>query len=275
MKDLFKLQEERASLLERMEATVVDEMTDEQRSAYDTLSNEMDMLNADIERAEKLAKLKENISTVSLRNDLMKPENEETNFVRGLSEYANGGVIPSEMRGRNGIIIPQSVIFRADPMLSTTQTGLTEKTVGALNIKTSKGEAFLRSLGVNIQTGLIGQYVLPSAPEPVGNFVAEASTAGSADFNPSVITLAGRSITYTADIHQRIQSFSKLQPHQHHGSWDDGCSLGSSRKRRICSNQSRRCSSSNSSRRWNPRTGYHSRHGGFFRLYGGLQTCYY
>jgi hypothetical protein len=192
MKEKFALMEKRGQLVDQMEALVSAEMTDEQRSAYDSLAEQVAKVDEDITRYEKMNSIKEKGSVTILKDT--KKDDEEVNFLRAFSEYYTDNRLSSEFRAKDGgILIPKS-IYRADPLLTTTNTAIINKTVGALNIKMTPGESFVRALGVNILTGLNGNFVLPSAPEVTAGFVSENGDVSTGSFAPANVTLAPRGV---------------------------------------------------------------------------------
>jgi hypothetical protein len=192
MKEIFKLKEKRAGIIASMEALVGPEMTDEQRTAYDAFTAEIAKVDADIERAEKLTSLSEKGNITILKDT--KKDDEGANFVRAFSEYYTKGALSNEFRGESGGIIIPKFVYRADPLLSTTNTSIINKTVGGLNIKQTPGESFIRGLGVNVLTGLNGNFVLPSAAEVAAGFASENGDVSTGNFTPAAITLAPRGV---------------------------------------------------------------------------------
>lgn len=91
--------------------------------------------------------------------------------------------------------------FRADPIITSTQTGIINKTVAdGVDILTSPAEAFLRSLGVTFYPGLTGNFVVPAMAEDTAAFPGEDASAASANMAPEALTLAARRVTHTQSI---------------------------------------------------------------------------
>lgn len=102
----------------------------------------------------------------------------------------------------------RTTTLRADPIITSTDTGLINKTVfPGIDVLTSPGEAFLRQLGVTFFPNLTGNFAIPSMAEDTGAFYEEWSSdytvdasAGSAGMAPSSITLAARRVSHTQAI---------------------------------------------------------------------------
>jgi hypothetical protein len=91
--------------------------------------------------------------------------------------------------------------YRADPILSNTDTTVIEKQVFAgVDVLTSPGEAFLRQLGVTFYPGLVGNFVVPSMAESTAKFVTETQNASTANLATTSITLAARRVSHTQSI---------------------------------------------------------------------------
>jgi len=123
----------------------------------------------------------------------MKEINEKPTFRDWLKEAVDNG---------------RSASYRADPLLSSTDTGLINKTVfPGIDTLVSPGEAFLRQLGVTFFPGLTGNFAVPSMAEDTGAFVVEWGSdytvdacAASANMAPSSLTLAARRVTHSQAI---------------------------------------------------------------------------
>jgi HK97 family phage major capsid protein len=94
----------------------------------------------------------------------------------------------------------KTATFRVEPMMSTSNTDILNKTVQPLDLMTSPGEEFLRSLGVTIYTGLNGQIVLPNMEQETAGFVAEGVCNGDASMNIADVILAPRRVTNSQSV---------------------------------------------------------------------------
>jgi len=185
MKKLNDLKEERTQLTLRYNAIMdIEEMTDELRTEADGIGTKISTIDGDIklvERADELAK-----KEVTIETDEVEDRNAGDEFQTFLRSAIEG----------NG---PLS--FRADPILTTTDTGIINKDVAnSLDILTSPGEAFLRTLGVSFYPGLTGNFVVPAMAEDTAAFVAEDASGASANMVPESLTLAARRVTHTQSI---------------------------------------------------------------------------
>lgn len=111
---------------------------------------------------------------------------EQTNFRDWLKEAVDSG---------------KSATFRADPIVTSTDTGIINKQVApGIDILTSPAEAFLRNLGVTFFPDLTGNFVVPAMAEDTGVFYAEDTSAASASMTPASITLAPRRVSHSQAI---------------------------------------------------------------------------
>lgn len=101
--------------------------------------------------------------------------------------------------------------FRADPILTSTDTGLILKSVSPkLDVLVSPNETFLRELGVLFLKDLNGTFKWPSMTEDTAAFVAENSAAASANMAPTSLTLNGRRLTHTQSI--TVETLAQAKP---------------------------------------------------------------
>jgi len=95
----------------------------------------------------------------------------------------------------------RSASLRADPIITSTDTDIVEKTVfGGIDVLTSPAEAFLRQLGVQFFSGLNGQFVVPAMAQSTGKFVAENQDASSASLSTTSLTLTPRRVSHSQAI---------------------------------------------------------------------------
>lgn len=88
----------------------------------------------------------------------------------------------------------QSVLFRADPYLSTTNTNLIDKSFAPVSVMKTPGKDFLTKLGVSFVSGpqLKGNYVLPAMQEVTGSNPNETIDVSSANVAPGTVTLVAK-----------------------------------------------------------------------------------
>lgn len=162
-----------------------EDATAEQRKA---ILDEVESLDAQIDemkRAEKLAG--KNTMERAVEVETNKNDSEAAKFRSYLVE---------------GDYSKPFVIKRADPIITTTNTGVINKTVAnEVQIAMSPAESFLKNdLGVKIYDGLNGNFVVPRMDQFSAAFVNEASAAGLGDVNLASLTLAGRRLSAYATI---------------------------------------------------------------------------
>lgn len=197
MKNVNELKQERASKLIQMSEINkrgIEEnraKNDAEKTLFNTLEKEVTDLEeriSDIEKQEELNK--RTGKPVEVRNDETKPI--PVQFRDWLRESVHKNQTSSFMGLSE---------FRADPIITTTDTGMINKTVkSGMDILTSPAEEFLRKLGVTFYPGLIGNFVVPSMAEDTATFATESNDASSASMAPSSLTLAARRVTHTQKI---------------------------------------------------------------------------
>jgi len=197
MKNINELKQERASKINQMSA-IVDTVMGENRSKNETetsmwnnLDKEVTDLDETIRMAERQAELNaKSGKAVEVRT--VAPKSLTIEF----RDWLTNAVKMGQTSSFNGL-----GELRADPIITTTDSGVINKTVAPkIDIITSPGEAFLRSLGVTMYDGLTGNFVVPNMAEDTAGFVNEASLGASANMTYTTITLAGRRLTHTQSI---------------------------------------------------------------------------
>ena len=194
MKKINELKEERAQLIAEMEEiTSAEELTEEQRSQFDELESKIETINKDIERAEKQETYNKLI--VAQTSDTKKTE-ERKEFNLGV-EFRD--FLKDAVEGkRRTFILPPEAIYRADPVVTTTNTAIINKQVmDGVSVMQSPGEAFLRKLGVSFYEGLNGNFVVPTQAEALASFPGEDTAVSSAGLDPGSLTLAARRLGHS------------------------------------------------------------------------------
>ena len=178
MKKINDLKAERSEIVSRMEEIANGEsLTEEQRAAWTENDEKVKSIDAEIAMLERQEILNQNKVKPMENPTEQKPLGVQ--FRDFLNAAQNGG--------------PTS--FRVEPMMSTDNTDLNNKTVAAPDLLTAPGEAFLRSLGITFYTGLNGQLVLPRMSQQNAEFISEGTCDGDASLNFGDITLAPRRVT--------------------------------------------------------------------------------
>jgi HK97 family phage major capsid protein len=188
MKKLNDLKEERTSLTLRYNEIMSLEMTDDLRSEASEIGVKIANVDTDVklvERAEALA-----------AREVVEVEAEVETEVRSAGDKFQD-FLRSAMDGSG----PLKYELRADPIVTTTDTDMINKTVApGIDILTSPGEAFLRTLGVTFYPGLTGNYAVPSMAQDTATFPGEDTTAVTADMAPDSLVLASRRVTHFQSI---------------------------------------------------------------------------
>jgi hypothetical protein len=187
MKKLNELKSERAELIDKMTAiSTAENLTPELRTEWTGIDAQIKQIDEDIKMAER----QEELNKINVR----KMENTQlTVDQKSLGVRFRDFLVDAVERG-------QQATFRVEPMLSTSNTDILNKTVKPVDVLTSPGEAFLRGLGVTIYTGLNGQIVLPNMEQETAAFVAEATCNGDASMNIADVILAPRRITNSQSV---------------------------------------------------------------------------
>jgi len=88
--------------------------------------------------------------------------------------------------------------FRADPIASTTDAGIINKTIAGVDTLMTPGEVFLKNLGVTFYLNQNGKLKLPYVAESTANFCTEGTgDASTADLDPTSIELEARRISHS------------------------------------------------------------------------------
>jgi len=156
---------------------------EDEQKRYTDLNSEVKTLESQIREYEELETLnkREVEDEEPVKRDEEKPLAEE--FRDWLQEAVEGRA-------------SKKFEFRADPIITSTQSAIINKTVAnKVDILTSPGEAFLRSIGVQFFTGLNGQFVVPALAEDTAEFVSEAGDASTSDMAHEALTLAPRRVS--------------------------------------------------------------------------------
>lgn len=164
MKKIHDLKSERSLLISAMEAITAQELTMELRSEYD--ANDV-----------KVKSIDEQIAILMRQEELNKHNVRTMENTITLDEKSLG------VRFREFLLDPLTTSFRVEPMLSTSNTDIIPHTIKPIDELYTPGEEFLRTLGVTIYKGLVGQVVLPSKSEHTATFVAENVSGADSSMN--------------------------------------------------------------------------------------------
>jgi len=185
MKKINDIKAEIAEYSERMlEITNVEELNEELRSEFTELEEKRNLARTDLGMAEQAERLAAEEASRSLN---VEPQNEDVTMIEAFRNYVNTGVIDSEHAGPNG-----GFMFRADPLLTTTEAGVIEKQIAPTSIVKSHGLELANALGVNVMVGLNGTVELPNMAQLDASVVAEGAAYVTGGAAPAVIEMKGR-----------------------------------------------------------------------------------
>lgn len=181
---------ERAELITKMSTISNGEtLNDELRSEYAGYDNQIKKIDEDIAIAERQEELnKQTIAKTEGIPSVTEPAKSYGVQFRDwlMQSIEDGGKTPS---------------FRADPLITTTNTGLINKDIApGIDVLHSPAEAFLRQIGVTFYTGLTGNFCLNSMVEDTATFPGENSAAAAYSAAPTALTLAARRVTHSQSI---------------------------------------------------------------------------
>jgi HK97 family phage major capsid protein len=202
MKKINELNAERAELIAKMEAiTNSESLTDELRSEYSGYDTNVKQIDNDITLAKRQEELnKQKVATMETGTVESEVNKEKKHIGVAFREWLVDAVENDK-----------KTTFRADPIISSTDSAIIEKTVAAgIDILKSPAEAYVRSLGVQFYTGLKNQLVLPRMAEDTAAFPGENTGAASAGLSTSSLTLAPRRVSHTQSISK--ETLSEVNP---------------------------------------------------------------
>lgn len=193
MKNLKDLKAERQAIKEKLNNIASDNETDvkELRTQFDTLTEDLKNIDEDIRRMEMVEQLNKQEVKETVETPVETKSN-KTNLINGLRSFFQTGIAPEEFRSpRGGFLLPIE-----DLRTGTTEVGeATEKTVvGGIQIAKSPAETMLNQLGVKIQTGLVGDYVVPAMAQVDAGFVNEGSATSDVDASLATLKLSPRRV---------------------------------------------------------------------------------
>lgn len=186
MKKIHELTVERSELIAKMEEITKNEnLSEELRSEWTQYDDKIKVIDNEIALLERQENLNKN-NFKPMENTLENVQPLEVRFRDWLKDAVEKGTQSS---------------FRVEPMLSTSNTDILNKTVAnSVDILTSPAEAWLRSIGVTFYTGLNGQLVIPRMEQETASFFSEATCGGDASMNFSDLVLAPRRITNSQSV---------------------------------------------------------------------------
>lgn len=181
MKKINELKQKRAGIITQMQAITANEtLTPELREQWNGFDTEIRSIDDEIALLER----QEALNAANAKP--IKPE-DNTSVSTEFRDWLRNAV---ENNGSNKFEL------RAEPIVTTTNSDIINKTVAdSVDILTSPGEAFLKTLGITMYPNLVGNFTVPSMAEHTAGFVNETSTGGNANMAHEDLTLAARRVT--------------------------------------------------------------------------------
>lgn len=181
-KKLYELKQERINVISKMEKlTLSDSLTAAEKRSWEELNKEIDKIDSEIRTAE----FQERINKEAIRTG-----NVEMFSTRELKSFRDWAHSISEGKDTP----PFKIEFRVNPMLSTSNSNILNKTVDAPSMMIAPNETALRDLGITFIDSN-GEVILPSINAHTAAFIAEAVCGGDASLNISNNKLSARRIT--------------------------------------------------------------------------------
>jgi HK97 family phage major capsid protein len=189
MKKLAELKAKKAALMAELREIGKSELTTEVSERVDAIEAELATVNKDL----KVTLMIEQANMEEVEG--AEPEAEEA----GRGQIDLGASFRDFLN--DAVAGKGQLTFRADPIITTTDTDMITKSVaGGIDVLTSPGEEFLRTLGVTFYEGLNGNFAVPSMAEDLATFPGEDASAASAGMTPDSLVLAARRVTHTQSI---------------------------------------------------------------------------
>jgi len=189
MKKINEMKAERAELISKMETISNGEsLNDELRAEWSGYDTQVKTIDNDITLAERQEEL--NKQAVRKEENIPTPVEERKSVGVQFRDWMFEAVEKKD-----------TPAFRADPLLSSTDTGLINKTIApGIDVLKSPALEFLKSLGITFFTGLNGNLCLNSMAEDTATFPGENTGAASYSAAPTALTLTARRVTHTQAI---------------------------------------------------------------------------
>jgi hypothetical protein len=188
-------------------------MTEDQVRSWDAMKAEVVSFETELKRAKEQDEFNKRMAGVAFRNE---EDGEKKDIIkswnRAFTEYINtsGKVLSADFVGfENGMRIPKEIlraesIFRADPIMTTTNNALVPVTVqNSLNMVTGDDFTLLQYLGIPFYTGLTGTHELPYAVQGTSSKPTEGGDPSTYNADPKAAELKPDSYSVT-------QSWSKM-----------------------------------------------------------------
>ena len=197
MKEINDLKAKANDILDEMREIVeksIDEgrtKTPKEKIQYNELDRELKEVQNKIKKAEE----REKLNQLALEgNDY---EFANTSFNKGTKSYFRNFLNETLESGREQ---KYNLSLRADPILTTTDSDMINKTVEATDVLYSPTEELLKVLGVKMYNNVNGNLVLPRLTQDTATWPGEDASAASADMAPDSNTLSATRVTHYQSI---------------------------------------------------------------------------
>jgi len=181
-------------------------LNEDQAKTWEDSKVTVEKIQKDLKRAKDQEELNKVLAGEAIRNE---DDGEKKDIVRSWQkaskEYIEtmGRSISKEFMGSEGLLIPKE-LFRADPILTSTNTSLVPMTVqNDLSMVTGDDFSLLKFLGVQFYPGLTGTHELPYMAQLNASKPTEGGDASTANAIPLNVELKPQ--TYSSD-----QTWSKM-----------------------------------------------------------------
>lgn len=193
-----EIEERRLVISSEIDTLLEGELNDEVRAKITDLENEDKTLASDLKIAQRQAERQKTITAPVTETR----KGESKDFTARFGEW-----LQSDKRS-----FEVNVAQRANPLLSTTNTTMLNKTVdGELSIAQVPGFDFLTQLGVPMITGYNGSYVKVSLNQNKAKFVNENNDASAGDLAPATLELKARTLSHWVDITAELEDMTNPQ----------------------------------------------------------------
>lgn len=190
-KKLYDLQIKRVDLVDKMEKIVSSgNISDADQRSFDRMKLEVGYLDEEITR-EQHSEMVNKSQMKSLNINSNDTVEQFRSWIEN-SLKANGSTQPT------AFTLPISE--RANPIVTSTDSGIINKTVANITALYSPNEQMLRDLGVVFHTNLNGNLVLPILQQSTAGWVNETADGSTANLTPTSLTLSPKRVVHSQKI---------------------------------------------------------------------------
>lgn len=192
MRELNELRQKRTKVIEQMGA-ILEAAKAEKRDL-----SENDILRYDLLNNEITYQLDPKISVLERQDEMNRTMAGDTFVNKSLSSPSFRDWVNKTITGETKENFKMS--FRADPWISSTDTGLIQKDIQPISHIVTPSETLLRNLGIKFYRGIKGNLVLPKMDESIAGWVSEAADASTADLATTSLTLVPQRVSHFQSI---------------------------------------------------------------------------